>query len=249
MPPMLRALAWAAMPVVAALSAADAVDRVERVFDAPPATPVSVRITVGNVDVRAWDRHQIEVQVTRRAPERAQLERLEARVEQDADGVQVRALQADEGRDARFRTDVALRVPAGTVLRRIAVFEGRVEVLGVRGACDVLVERGDITVREPGGALRLETLIGNVRVERGRVAADAPLRLRTFNGDVDLELAGAPSDARILALSMGGGIVSDIPLSMKTGWGPRFGETTLGRGEPLVSLEAVNGDVSIRVRK
>jgi hypothetical protein len=70
--------------------------------------------------------------------------------------------------------------------------------------------------------------------------------LRAFNGDVRLTLAERPADARIMALALNGSITSQIPLVMKDTWGPRWGETTLGKGEPVISLDVITGTIEIR---
>jgi DUF4097 and DUF4098 domain-containing protein YvlB len=75
------------------------------------------------------------------------------------------------------------------------------------------------------------------------------LRLRTFNGDVRLTLAKPPTDARILALALNGSIESDIPLQRKDSWGPRWGEATLGTGEPVISIDVVTGRIVIRTTR
>ena len=72
------------------------------------------------------------------------------------------------------------------------------------------------------------------------------MRLRTFNGDVRLTFAEVPADARVMALALNGTISSDIPLTMKDTWGPRWGEATLGKGEPVVSIDVITGRIEIR---
>jgi hypothetical protein len=79
-----------------------------------------------------------------------------------------------------------------------------------------------------------------------RLSADGLLRLRAFNGDVRLTLAQRPVDARIMALALNGHITSDIPLTMRDTWGPRWGEATLGTGEPVISIDVVTGTVEIK---
>jgi hypothetical protein len=96
------------------------------------------------------------------------------------------------------------------------------------------------------GTLRLETGIGSIVLNRTRLSLNGLLRLRTFNGDVRLTLAERPPDARILALALNGTIRSDIPLTTKDTWGPRWSETTLGRGEPVISLDVVTGTIEIK---
>ena len=94
--------------------------------------------------------------------------------------------------------------------------------------------------------MRLETGIGSVTLTGARLTANGLLRLRSFNGDVRLSLAERPVDARILALAVNGHITSDIPLTQRNTWGPRWGEATLGKGEPVISIDVVTGMVEIK---
>jgi hypothetical protein len=109
--------------------------------------------------------------------------------------------------------------------------------------------RGDaVTVRVPHTQrlrARLDTVIGNIQVRRAALTSGDIIRLRSFNGDVTLGLAAPPTDARILALSLGGAIHSDLPLTQRTSAGPRFAETTLGDAGALVSIDVVRGDIRI----
>jgi hypothetical protein len=72
------------------------------------------------------------------------------------------------------------------------------------------------------------------------------LRLRAFNGDVRLSLAARPTDARIMALALNGSVHSDIPLNRRETWGPRWAEATLGKGEPVISIDVVTGLIEIK---
>jgi DUF4097 and DUF4098 domain-containing protein YvlB len=129
------------------------------------------------------------------------------------------------------------------------VFEGRLDLDGLTGAVRAHVERGDVAARNISGTIRVDTGMGSIRVSRAALAPEGLIRLRTFNGDIALELLAQPSNARVLALSMGGTITSDVPLTRKERWGPRFGEATIGRGEPLISLDVVNGNIALTVAK
>ena len=237
----------ALIALMAAPAWAEVSDRLARIVPLPPGLPISVQVTIGTVVVSAWDRDEVSVEASRRAPDAPALARLPWGVERTADGLMIRAIQSDEGRDARLRTDFVLRVPAAAQLREVAVFEGSIELSNLRGISSARIERGNITAKDVSGTIRLETAIGNIRLERTRLAADGVVRLRTFNGDVTLALASRPEHARILALSMGGTVKSDIPLTVRDRSGPRFGEATLGNGQPLVSIDVVNGNVSITV--
>jgi hypothetical protein len=128
--------------------------------------------------------------------------------------------------------------------------DGRADV--VRGPDSVMVTvlGHSVTVRIPGNQplrARLETTIGDIRIERAAFVSGDVLRLRTFNGDVALGLSESPEHARILALSLGGTIQSQVPLARRTIAGPRFAEATFGRGDALVSIDVVQGDIRIAI--
>lgn len=231
----------------AAPAFAGTTDRLTRIVPLPPGASISLAVTIGRVHVGVWDRPEVSVEIVRHVPDAAALARLPVDVDATADALIIRALQRDDGRDAAVRSDVALRVPAAARIAAIDLFEGGVELSGLSGGCAVRVERGDITARGLSGAVRLETAIGAIRLENATLSRDGMLRLRTFNGDVDVALAAAPENARILALSMGGAITSDIPLTRRERWGPRWAEATIGDGQPVLSVDVVNGDIAIRV--
>lgn len=204
-----------------------------------------VRTTVGDVTVTGGDVRDIIIDIDRRAPSRKDLERLTSVVGRDTHGVYAAVEQAGGERRADVRGSIALRVPAAQVVDAIELFEGHLTLQGLTGGVSAIVERGDIDARGLAGPMRLETTLGSIVVDVPSPGLSGAIRLRTFNGDVRLRLAGPPPDARILALSLGGMVTSDIPLTLKTGVGPSFGEATIGRGEPPVSIDVVNGDIHL----
>jgi DUF4097 and DUF4098 domain-containing protein YvlB len=137
-------------------------------------------------------------------------------------------------------------VPRAAVIDHVQVLEGRITVTRFSGTLTADIRRGSIEGRDLSGTLRLESGIGSVVLTGARLTATGLLRLRAFNGDVRLTLAERPADARIMALALNGQIKSEIPLTMKNTWGPRWAETTLGKGEPVISLDVVTGTIEIK---
>jgi len=155
-------------------------------------------------------------------------------------------VQTNHTTDPAFRADVTVRVPRSAIIERLVVLEGRISIEGFSGTINGTIRRGPIDARDIAGTMRLETEIGAVTVTNATLSPNGLMRLRTFNGDVKLTLAQRPRDARILALALNGSIKSDIPLFLKESWGPRWGEATLGKGEPLISVDVVTGTVEIK---
>ena len=145
------------------------------------------------------------------------------------------------------RFGIVIAAPVSAVFQAIRVFEGRIRLTNVKGACDVDLRRGPIEATGLAGRIRLEAGIGSVDVKQSELTPGGMMRLRVFNGPVRVRFPARPQNARILAVTLNGTLTSDIPLTMKDKFGPRFGETTLGTGDPVMSIDAVKGDIAIKV--
>ena len=222
-------------------------DKQTRVVPLPAGKSLAIEITIGSVRIEGWDQPQVEIVIERHAPSDSGLDRLPVVIDDTASRVAVRAVQPDGATDPAFRSDIVVRVPQAATIDRVQVVEGTITIARFAGTLTADIRRGPIEGRDVSGALRLETGIGSVILTGARLSANGLLRLRAFNGDVRLTLAERPADARIMALALNGSIRSEIPLSMKDSWGPRWGEATIGKGEPVISLDVVTGTIDLRV--
>jgi len=221
-------------------------DRLTRTLTLHADTLLALEITVGQVRIEGSARTDAAIEVVRHAPAADALARIPIEIEEASPEIRIRAVQADGGTNPALRTDVTLRVPHAAAIRSVRVMEGRVSLSGLRGSITADIRRGQIDASDLEGVVRLETGIGDLIADRMRLSPAGLLRLRAFNGDVRLTLADRPADARIMALALNGTIRSDIPLRMKDTWGPRWGETTLGKGEPVISIDVINGHIDIK---
>jgi DUF4097 and DUF4098 domain-containing protein YvlB len=231
---------------LAALEAVAATDRQTRLLPLPPDRALSIDLTIGSVRIEGSDRTDVELLIERQAPTTAGLARIPVVIDETPERVTVRGIQADGATDPAFRVDLVVRLPREANIDRVQVIEGRLSVNQFSGRLTADIRRGPIEGADLSGTLRLETGIGSIVLNRTRLSLNGLLRLRTFNGDVRLTLSERPTDARILALALNGTITSDIPLTTKDSWGPRWSETTLGRGEPVISLDVVTGTIDIK---
>jgi hypothetical protein len=231
------ALTAAARP----LGAAEA--RAIRTFDLPAGRRLELDASIAEVHITGTAQAGGRIEVVRTAPTPADLDRVPLVVEEDVTRVRVAVRQA--GTDPRLRATMRLEVPADAHIAAVRIVEGRLEVADFTGTLSADVRRGSIVAARVSGVLRLETGIGEVDVRDARLTPAGLIRLRTFNGDVRLAFAQAPANARVMALALNGTVTSQLPLNLKIGWGPRWGEATIGRGEPVVSLDVVTGDIRI----
>lgn len=231
-----------------AVRLAIAEDRIVRTIPASGA-PIVVETTVGEVRVQGWERTDVGVDITRSAPSASALERLDVLTEQQDSQIVIRAVQRDGGKDPELRTSVSIRTPRNATFRSIQLFEGNLELRNLDGAVTAVVQRGHIHAVGLAGKIRLEVASGNVSCTDTGVTPDGVIRLRTFNGDVRLHVTKPVEHARVLALTLHGKIASQIPLTRRSKLGPDFGETTIGRGEPVVSIDVVRGDIRIEMKR
>ena len=246
---MVLAAALAASMGSSAMARSAAVEVTERQVQTvllPPGKTLSIEITVGVVRIEGADRADAEIIVERHAPNAAQLARVPLAIDDTAARVMVRALQTENTTDPAIRADVTVRLPRAAAVDHVQVLEGRIAITGLSGRIGADIRRGPIEGKDLSGIVRLEAGIGSVTMTGARLSANGLLRLRAFNGDVRLSLAERPIDARILALALNGPIKSDIPLTTRDTWGPRWGEATLGKGEPVISIDVVTGTIEIK---
>ncbi len=228
--------------------AAAATDRQTHRLALPAERTLTLDLTIGKVRVEGVDGQEADVLIERTAPDVAALARIPVVIDESPDKVAIRIVQAEGGTDPALSVDVVLRVPERARVEHIRIMEGRLDLRSFRGTLTADVRRGPIEGTDVSGTLRLEAGIGSVVLRNARLAPDGLLRLRAFNGDVRLQMPGAPPDARVLALALNGTIQSDIPMTTRDTWGPRWSEATLGKGEPVISIDVVTGKVEIRTR-
>jgi hypothetical protein len=209
-----------------------------RTIALPPGVSVTVDSTVGDVEIRGWDKPQLSIEIDAPAG-------IEPRVDEGPAAIRISAVQPDGGMDRAVRTRMVIRAPAKATFEAVRLLDGRLTIDGFSGVLTADVRQGSIDASRVAGRLRLETGFGSVKVDSATLSPDGLLRLRAFNGHVRLGFARTPSDARILALTFNGKIQSEIPLTRREAFGPRFGEATLGKGEPVVSIDVITGDIVI----
>lgn len=237
------------LTIAPAIGAGDATDRVSRVVPVAAGSPIRIAATIADVTINGSSRPDVRIDIVRHAPLAADLAKFPAVVDAGPDGLRVSAVQEHDGRDSRLRATIEIAAPADAVFEAVRVFEGRVRVNQVKRACDVDLRRGSIEATGLAGRVRLEAGIGAVDVRDSDLTPGGMMRLRVFNGPLRVRFERMPANGRILAVTLNGGITSEIPLTMKDRFGPRFGETTLGSGNPVLSMDVVKGDIGLTVSR
>ena len=201
----------------------------------------------GGVQVRAWDRSDIQVvaKIQAYAPSAADARELASQIQvQTANGT-VRATGPDTRGDRRsWSVSYEVSVPRSIDLT-LESQNGGLSVGGVRGRLSLSTQNGGIALDGVGGDVRGETTNGglSVRLAGDRWAGDG-LDLRTTNGGISLSVPSAYS-ARLVTSTVNGGFNSEIPLTVQGQIGRRI-EANLGQGGAPIRLATTNGGVKIR---
>lgn len=230
---------------VAPLSAAQR-DRIARRVALDATKVVEIRSTFGMIRVIGEDRADLQVDIEREVADNTVADALPVRVDEDGDAVRISALQSAGGRVETLRAAITVALPRTTALRAIELAGGDLDITGTRGALHAVVGRGAITARDVAGIVRLETTDGDLSVGVSDLSRGL-VRLRSVSGNISIDLARRPTDARILLHSLAGAIDSTLPLEARQGFGGRLREGVIGAGQVLMSADTVRGAIRLRV--
>jgi hypothetical protein len=221
----------------------------------------SIEIKGVNGDVRAEPSgsNQVEVVATKSAP-RDNPASVTFDVVPHAGGVTICAVYPSRdgaqpntcapGKDGRMNTqnnDVTVRftvrVPAGVTFIGKTV-NGEIDATRLNGDVELNTVNGSIAFSTTGLA-RANTVNGSIRGEMGRADWRESLDMSTVNGSITLTFPqGLDTDLR--ASTVNGDINSDFDMSVRGRISRRRVEGTIGAGGRTLSLETVNGSITLK---
>jgi hypothetical protein len=221
----------------------------------------SIEIKGVNGDVRAEPSggNEVEVIAVKRA-RRDDPESVKIEVVPHAGGVTVCAVYptrdarkpnecaaGDGGRMNVQNNDVSVRftvrVPAGVTFVGKTV-NGEIEATRLNGDVALATVNGSVLFSTTGGG-RASTVNGSIRGEMGRADWSNTLEMTTVNGGITLTL---PPDlsADVRASTVNGDIATDFPMTITGRISRRKLEGTIGGGGRVLSLESVNGSITLK---
>ena len=136
-----------------------------------------------------------------------------------------------------------VRVPAGVTLIGKTV-NGEVEAERLNGDVDLSTVNGSIAFSTTGMG-RASTVNGSIRGEMGRADWSDTLEMSTVNGGIELTLPQSLS-TEVRASTVNGDISTDFPLTVRGRVSRRRLEGTIGGGGRSLSLESVNGSITLK---
>lgn len=167
----------------------------------------------------------------------------------DADGRPNECRPGDGGRmnvrDNDVTVTFTVRVPPGVRFTGRTV-NGNAEADGLTGAVDLRTVNGSATFSTSSYG-EASTVNGSIRGTMGSATWADALAFKTVNGSITLDL---PSDtsADVRASTVNGDISTDFPMHVTGRINSRRLNGTIGGGGRSLSLETVNGSVTLRRR-
>lgn len=155
------------------------------------------------------------------------------------------SISKDRGDDFEIEMRYEVRLAEGVALDGRTV-NGSLAVSGVDTPVRLKSVNGSITF-DGVGAHEIETVNGSIRASFSRADWSGTTHLKTVNGAITLEMPKA-ADLTIEGRTMNGGFSTDFPVTMSGRWGPRTFRGTIGNGGRTLSVETINGGVTLRER-
>jgi hypothetical protein len=221
----------------------------------------AIEIKGVNGDVRAEPSGSNEVEVVaEKRGRRSNPEDVQIEVVEHADGVTICAVYpsrdasqpnecrpGDGGRMNVQNNDVTVRftvrVPAGVRLIGHTV-NGDVEATRLNGPVVLTTVNGSVNFSTSSSG-RATTVNGTIRGELGRADWNDALEFSTVNGNINLTLP-ADLSTDVKAQTVNGDISTDFPLTVTGRISRRRLEGTIGAGGRTLSLETVNGGITLK---
>jgi hypothetical protein len=252
-------LALLAAGLCAGAAAALEIKEVRRTIPLEPGGQVSVETYKGWIEVRTWDRPEVEVSARvepdessgdRHQPEKVR----ETQIRIEGSGRSVRIVSdyervrrhgmfgifADKGTLPFVR--YAIRMPRGARLR-IEDYKSETRAAGLEGGLELDTYKGRVVIAGVACPVRLETYKGEIRAEFTRFEAS---RFETYKGDIEIALPRATAFDLDADLGRRGDLSSDFETAIRaSGEGGRHRGSANGGG-PALRLQTYKGSFRIR---
>ena len=187
------------------VGAADYSVREEKKFTVTGPAQVALSTFDGSIEVRGWDRNDVVVEIEKRGPDQAVVDKIEVKSSQSGNTITVDVLKPSPLRTTGFRrspgASLVVSVPVETAVTARSG-DGSITIRRVSGKADldtddgsVRVEelKGDLVVRTGDGSVDARQVEGNARINTGdgSIRADGVykrLELESRDGAINIKV-------------------------------------------------------------
>jgi DUF4097 and DUF4098 domain-containing protein YvlB len=200
----------------------------------------------GDIDIVAWDKAEVSLEAEKKGKTDADLAKVTLEIDSSPAKLSIKTKYAKNGWFGNVNASVRykLMVPAGARLEKIDSVNSDITVKGIRGSVNLDTVNGSITASGLAADARLDSVNGALSAEFASLDGVHHVKLDSVNGRANVTLPKGAA-ARIDADSVNGNV--SIDQQIKLGKIHRHSLTgEIGSGGPEISLETVNGGISIR---
>ncbi len=237
-----------------AVKAGASTETFQKSYPLRPDGTVSLENINGDVTIKTWDKNEVLVEAVKHADDGDALADLRIEVDASGDRVAVHTRYPSERgsrHDRGSAVDYSLTIPKGAKLDRVEIVNGEINISGPAGVASASTVNGTIHAEGLTQGCALESVNGRVEASFSELPGHAQAELRSVNGSLALHLPESP-DADVRARTTMGRISNEFGMESSEHGGRdrcfRIGDSLLGKlgkGGASVTLETVNGSISI----
>ena len=246
----IRLFALTAITCLATAASAKVAEKFAQTYPLDANGSIQLENVNGSVEIVAWDKNEVALEAEKSARNQEGLDRMHLKIESSNRRLFVKTEYEKKWKfwdNMNAQVHYKLMVPAGVALDKIDVVNANISVTGVKGPVNLDTVNGSIEAEGLAGDGRFDTVNGSVRVAYAAMPASGRIGLDTVNGTCKLTL---PADAAFDfdADTVNGRINCDFPITLQNS-GKREMHGTVNGGGTRVSLESVNGSLSVQRAK
>lgn len=233
----------------------DETERFEKTYPLNPNGRISVSNVNGSIEVEAWDRNEVKLEVVKIADSKERLTQVEVKIDAKPDSLKVETHYGtwkNSSRNwncsgsCRLEVRYKLMVPRNAVLNEIETVNGSVIISNTTNFTKASAVNGTVRANNLRGTAEIDTVNGTSEVSFERLDNSSQIKLSTVNGRVNL-IIPSDTDATIKAGTVNGSINNDFSLPVRKGkYVGRNLYGKIGDGTSKINLESVNGGLNIK---
>jgi len=243
----------AAVTMVAAcdisIGAAEFSVREAKKFAVTGPTRLALTTFDGSIEVRGWDRKEVLVEVEKRGPDQATVDRIQIKSTQNGDTITL-----DVEKPSPLTTTGFQRSPSASLIVTVPLQtaitarsgDGSITIRRVNGKVDLNTEDGSVRIEDVKGELAVRTGDGSVHARQ----IDGHVTINTADGSVGVDgvLAGLEVETRDGSIE----VTARTGSVVESGWSVTTGDGSIRLEVPEgfnADLDALSADGRVRVDK
>jgi len=237
---------------VASIAVASVKDTEEFTFKINDGGRISLENINGDIRITGYEGDTVIIIANKKAGKQEYMDELKIIIDADDDYIRIETRHPRNkgswmnwGNNHSGSVSYVMTVPAGVNLDKISTVNGDIEISSMSGKVKAETVNGDLFASGLTSDVDLETVNGGVDAEFDSLSGNQRVSAEAVNGKIVLRLP-ADTSARVHAETVNGSInAKDFDLVIDKGFVGRECDGDIGSGEARISLDTVNGSISI----